>query len=231
MLIMAVNNGYWTDIIATIATSAAVIIALINTAYTMNKDRKNRDEDDKKALYMADLITLSVRRSIYRRYTKIKNGSYRVVGQDGQEILPYDDKFFSKISEDKYPTIKDDILKLYSKKNLFHSKSLIDHCNEYKEKLENILTEQYTRLHIDSIKNIENKIEGINSVLFIINTIIYSEINTVVQEKEPLDDVRASKVKDILDKFTTLEAALDQSSKGLSDGNYPSNEGENRSKL
>jgi len=48
MLLTAVNNGYWTDIIATIATSAAVIIALINTAYTMNKDRKNKkDYNDK----------------------------------------------------------------------------------------------------------------------------------------------------------------------------------------
>lgn len=226
MLLTTVNNGYWTEIIATIATSAAVIIALINTAYTMNKDRKNRDEDDKKALYMTDLMTLSDRRSIYHRYTKIKNARYKVTGLHGEELIPYNDKFFSEISEDEYPTIKEDILKLYRKKNLFYSKSLIELCNVYKEKLENILNEQYTKLYIDSIKDIEDKIEDINSVLFSIDMIIYGDISAVIQEKGPMDEARASKVKDLLERFDTLENNLKQSSKGLSDGNYPNKEGE-----
>lgn len=226
MLLTAVNNGYWTEIIATIATSAAVIIALINTAYTMNKDRKNRDDDDKKALYMTDLLTLSDRRSIYRRYIIINNAKYKEIGLIGEERVPYDDKFFSEISEDEYPTIKEDILKLYRKKNLFYSKSLSEFCNAYKEKLENILNEHYSRLYIDSIKDIEDKIEDINSVLFSIDMIIYGDVIAVIQEKGPMDDARASKVKDLLERFDTLENNLKQSSKGLSDGNYPNKEGE-----
>lgn len=221
MLLTVVNNNYWydhgTELGAAAITLIAVVIALINSAYTMSKDRKNKREDDKKTIYMLDLMTLDSRRDLYKNLVNIQSSELIERDMLGNEIIHFDDEIFPEATIKKHPSIQYDMKSLYRKNHFFSSEILNEVTDKYKESLESTLHSQYSNLYFESIKKIEKKIEKINMLRYRIKVLKNSEIRRILNESKDIDKERAEEVYKILGFFDNLESALDKTLTSLSE--------------
>ncbi|PTJ54197.1 hypothetical protein [Mammaliicoccus sciuri] len=219
MLIMAVNNGYWTDIIATIATSAAVIIALINTAYTINKDRKNKQEYNDKTLYMLNLKTEECFRELKRYYIRCVSSEQNVSTYRVLNIETYKkDEFYSEHLK-KYPNIIEDFLEFDRKFNEINFDKMEDVIIELCNIMETELYNHYSNLNYSSIKLIENRINLSKKVQ---STILYLRIsikNKMLDHNMKYTKTEIKVISDGLEKFNKLEESILLLTKQFKTGN------------
>lgn len=227
MLIIPANNGFWYDhgieLIAAIATFAAAGVAMLTSWYTVSKDRKNKEDDNNKTLYMLDLLTVKNRSVLYQTLNKIQDADYK---KPKKEDIKYIKEYFVKITENQYPTLKNDLVKLFWKQLEFDSKFLIEEIDSYKSTLENIIKEQYSNLYFESIKKVEDKIVDLETLLNTIEMIRSSRVPSVTAYGDPIDITIADEVPIILNHYKKLVSELSKVSKSISDNSYPLKESE-----
>ena len=227
MLLIPANNGFWYDhgveIVAAIATFAAVGVAMLTSWYTVSKDRKNKEDDNNKTLYMLDLLTLKNRSVLYQTLNKIQNADYKKPKQDD---IKYIKEYYVNITENQYPTMKNDLVKLFWKQLEFDSNFLVEEIDSYKSTLENIIKEQYSNLYFESIKKVEDKIGDLVTLLNTIEMIRSSKVPSVTAYGDPVDVIKADEVPIILNYYKKLVSDLSKGSKSISDNSYPLKESE-----
>lgn len=230
MIVIEQDNGFWYDhgieIIVGILTLLGLGLALWNSAYAVSKDRKNKEDDNNKTLYILDLLTVNNRSVLYRALNRIQNAEHKKSKKEGIPYYPYIEGYFNELSEDQYPTIKNDLVRLFWKQLEFSPNSLVDEIDSYKNTLENTINEQYSNLYFESIKKIEYKIGELESLLSSIEMIRSIKLTSVTAYGNPIDETRADKVPSILNYFKKLESDLSKASKSLSDNRYPPKESE-----
>lgn len=205
MLLTAVNNGYWTDIIATIATSAAVIIALINTAYTMNKDRKNKKEYNDKTLYMLNLKTEEYRRELKRYYIRCVSSEQNILFYRASNSGRYKkDEFYSEHLK-KHPNILEDFMEFDRKFNEINLDKIENAIIELRKIMETELYNHYSNLSYSSIKLIESRIilsKNVQSTIRILSIFIK---NKFLDHNMKYTESEIRVVHDGLSRFHRLE--------------------------
>jgi len=213
MLLTAVNNGYWTDIIATIATSAAVIIALINTAYTMNKDRKNKKDYNDKTLYMLNLKTEEYRMEFSRYHSEIKTTDFKTFLYNSLNDNLYNDISFTGVQKPDYTNDIENIKELIRKLDTLKHDKVMSHSIKYRGILQETLYNYYTSLTLENIKAIELAITLSKSLEYNLNLIRMFPKKEVLNTNTPFNNDRLFRIHIGLSTFETFENILYQLSK------------------